>query len=118
MQNSNFIEKVFSGFNSSATIKNVFGEPVQVGDKTIIPVAKLMYGFGGGSDEGHQMDDSQNADSKKSGGSGGGGGLHASAKGVYEITPTCTRFIPASPYKHMLVGVAIGLILKSFFKKH
>jgi uncharacterized spore protein YtfJ len=31
----------------TATVKNVYGEPVIAVNKTIIPVAKIMYGFGG-----------------------------------------------------------------------
>jgi uncharacterized spore protein YtfJ len=114
MQQENFIEKISSGFSQSAALKNVFGEPITAGDKTIIPVARIAYGFGGGFGEGHQKEDGQKPGSEGAGG-GAGGGMHASAKGVYEITPTSTRFIPASPYKHILAGVVIGLVVKSLF---
>lgn len=36
MGTENFIE--------NTTIKNVYGEPVRAGDKTIIPVAQIAYG--------------------------------------------------------------------------
>jgi hypothetical protein len=35
----------------SASIKNVYGEPVTVGNRTIIPVARVTLGFGGGAGE-------------------------------------------------------------------
>ena len=114
MPNENFIEKISSNFNQSASIRNVFGEPIQAGEKTIIPVARIAYGFGGGFGEGHLKEGVQKPGSEGSGG-GAGGGLHASAKGVYEITSSRTRFIPATPYKHILIGVAIGFIVKSMF---
>jgi uncharacterized spore protein YtfJ len=115
MGKESFIEKISAGLSQSANIKNVFGEPVQAGEKTIIPVAKITYGFGGGFEEGNKKEVGQE-DGETSGG-GGGGGMYASAKGVFEITPTCTRFIPASPTKHILVGVVIGMLLKSFLKR-
>jgi uncharacterized spore protein YtfJ len=51
MANENFIEKLASGLGQTASVKNVFGEPIQVGDKKIIPVARITYGFGGGYGE-------------------------------------------------------------------
>lgn len=108
MQNENFVEKIASNLGQSASIKNVFGEPVHTGEKTIIPVARIAYGFGGGFGQGLPQTDKGN-------GGGAGGGLQASARGVYEITPGRTRFIPASPFKHVLLGFAIGLMVKVLF---
>ena len=36
----------------SLSIRHVYGEPVQQGDTTVIPVAKVAYGFGGGGGQG------------------------------------------------------------------
>ena len=52
MENVNFLEKLSSQFGQNATVKNVFGEPIQAGNKTIIPVAKIAYGLGGGYGQG------------------------------------------------------------------
>ena len=114
MEKENFLEKIASNFNHSANVRNVFGDPIQVGGKTIIPVAKIAYGFGGG----FEPVQPQNTSSVQNGGPGGGagGGLYATAKGVYEITSGSTRFIPASPYKHILTGVIIGFIFKTLLK--
>lgn len=112
MPNENFVEKISNNFNQSATIQNVFGEAVQVGDKTIIPVARIAYGFGGGFGEGVRKEEKQSQGSEGSG-AGGGGGLHASAKGVFEITPAGTRFIPASPTRYLFAGLVAGLLLKA-----
>ena len=35
-----------------AGVKTVFGEPISAQGKTIIPVAKLIYGYGGGAGTG------------------------------------------------------------------
>lgn len=118
MDNENFIERLGAQFAQSATVKNVYGEPVRAGDKTIIPVAQITYGYGGGY--GHGKDKTQQKESSGIGeGAGGGGGLIARPKGVYEITATGTRFIPASNTKILITGLLIGFLMGGlFFRKH
>ena len=48
------------------TTKNIVGQPIDLGEKSVIPVARYGFGFGGGSNHG-QMGDGA--------GSGGGGGI-------------------------------------------
>lgn len=48
-----------------ASVKAIYGEPVSAHEKTIIPVAKIMYGFGGGAGTGGV--------GEKNRGEGGGG---------------------------------------------
>jgi uncharacterized spore protein YtfJ len=121
MADENLIENLASSLGQNASVNNVFGEPIRVGDKTIIPVARLAYGFGGGFGQGKKRSNKGETSEENKGeepvgkGAGGGGGFNAVAKGVYEITPTCTRFIPANPAKKILMGVAIGYFLKKFF---
>lgn len=121
MANENFVENLSSSFGQAATVKNLFGEPVQANGKTIIPVAKLAYGFGGGFGQGKKkpkriITGNEPAEQDATGeGAGGGGGVHATAKGVFEISEAGTRFIPATPYRHLLAGVAIGFLLKAIF---
>ena len=38
----NFIEKIASGFGQNASVKNVFGEPIEVGDKKIMALVVVM----------------------------------------------------------------------------
>lgn len=122
MANKNFIERLSSAFTQSATVKNVFGDPIQVGEKTLLPVAKFSYGFGGGFGKRKKMQlrsklSANNEMKKNPGGSGagGGGGIRASAAGVFEITPKRTRFIAAHPYRHVLAGVLLGFFLNHLF---
>ena len=118
MAEENLIENLATSLGHNASVNNVFGEPIHVGDKTIIPVARLAYGFGGGFGQGRRKpakDEDSKGEEPIGKGVGGGGGFNAVAKGVYEITPTCTRFIPANPAKKILMGVAIGYFLKKFF---
>jgi len=48
-------------------------------------------------------------------GAGGGGGLYVKPAGVYEITSARTRFIPANNTRPLLLGIAIGLLIKACF---
>lgn len=64
----------------SRGVQLAYGEPVQAGEATILPIALVTYGFGGGSDTEH-------------GGGGGGGGL-AIPLGVYVTRGESTRFHP------------------------
>ena len=119
---STFIEKLASQFGLTASVKNVFGEPIRVGERTIIPVAQLGYGLGGGygeqggkkntgGDIGEQISIPQK---QRNEGAGGGGGMYAKARGVYEVTPSGTRFIPANNLTPLFIGVCIGFVLKAF----
>src|SRR5215471_19549843 len=104
MENANFIENIATRLGQNATVKNVYGEPIVAGDKTIIPVAQVALGFGGGYGKGpkkflkKENNPAETGDDKeKSGeGHGGGGGMYARPKGVYEISPQGTRYIPAN----------------------
>ena len=121
MENGNFIEKLASQFGQNASVKNVYGEPVKAGEKTIIPVARIAYGLGGGYGQATKnkqlkYDDNQKRLEGPDGeGAGGGGGLYAQPAGVYEITSARTRFIPANNTRPLLLGIAIGLLIKACF---
>jgi uncharacterized spore protein YtfJ len=121
MDNTNFIEKLASQFGQNASVKNVYGEPIIAGEKTIIPVAQIAYGLGGGYGHGKnklkQLNESQEANKEgiTGEGSGGGGGMLAKPKGVYEITGAGTRFIPASGNKILVTGIVLGFILRGLF---
>src|SRR5438045_5629243 len=117
MENTNFLEKLASQFSQNATVKNVYGEPIQAGDKTIIPVAQIAYGLGGGHGQGKKFKplkpgEAPQATTDANGeGEGGGGGMYAKPKGVYEITANATRFVPVSNVPTLLFGLVIGLLL-------
>jgi uncharacterized spore protein YtfJ len=103
-----FVESLAERLGASADVKKVYGEAVTAGDKTIIPVAKIAYGFGGGSGGGKQAGDE----------GGGGGGLHAAPAGVIEISPAGTRFIPTDVLRPLaaatLAGLAAGFLIGRF----
>ena len=48
MAAADILQQIGESLGSSATVKAVFGEPVHAAGRTVIPVAKVAYGFGGG----------------------------------------------------------------------
>lgn len=114
MENVNFIENVATRLGQAASVKNVYGDPITTNGKTIIPVARISYGFGGGfGNKGRNRSVGEGAleGQKEERGAGGGGGLRACAAGVYEITNTDTRFIPANNLRQLFVAGVVGLLL-------
>jgi hypothetical protein len=87
MSSLNLLQSLHESLSARAQVKSVFGEPIIAGDKTIIPVAKIGYGFGG---------------------------VGALPVGVFEVGPQGTRFVAVSDRKKLLgtllLGAALGLI--------
>ena len=108
MTHPEILQLLAERLGASATVKNVFGEPIAAGGKTIVPVAAVAYGFGGGG----------GAREEKEHGGGGGGGVRATAVGVVEITEESTRFIPADANRKLalaaLAGFALGIVFGRF----
>ncbi len=86
---------------TSASVKSVFGEPVETQGKTVIPVARVAYGFGGGGGSG------ADGGSHQGEGMGGGGGVYSVPLGVIEVTETSTRFVPIDETRKWL---AVGFL--------
>ena len=89
-----FAERV----STSASVRSVYGDPVVVGDRTVIPVAQIGYAFGGGA----------KADSPDG---GGGGKAYARPCGALEVTPDGTRFIDFVDRPRMGAALALGFVL-------
>ena len=118
------VQPIAELFERNLTIRHVYAEPVHHGDVTIIPVAKVAFGFGAGvgrrarprrrgqaiaSDETSETNGRADPDSM-----GGGGGARLAPLGALEIGPRGTRFIHFSQLPQMLgmlaVGVSAGLL--------
>jgi hypothetical protein len=75
-------------------ISTNYGDPVEVGDNTIIPVSLAWFGFGGGGDDGEN--------------GGGGGGGAAIPIGAYIRKPG--KDMEFEPNLVALVAVSIPLV--------
>jgi uncharacterized spore protein YtfJ len=88
----------------TANVKAVYGEPIAAQGKTVIPVAKIIYGYGGGAGTGAVG----NAGVRSEGG-GGGGGARAIPVGVVEISDQQTRFVPITDRRKLAGAVVMGI---------
>jgi uncharacterized spore protein YtfJ len=114
MNATEMLEKIGDSIGSKATVKSVFGEPIHAEGRTIVPIAKIAFGFGAGGGQGkHIASESNSAEPR--GGGGGGGGLRAYPAGVLEITPTGTRFVPYPDLRMLscvfIAGAVVGRLL-------
>ena len=108
----------------------VHGEPVRVGDRTVIPVAFVTCGAGGGQDgrglnatagEGVSAGGTSGGEASPGGASGGGGGGLAIPLGAYIAGPDGVKFDPnpvplvlaAAPVV-CVIGVAITQVVKAW----
>jgi len=91
---------------TNASVDAVFGQPVTVGEKVVIPIASVSYGFGMGFGEAT----GQEAQESNGGvGGGEGGGMSARPVGVVEITPERTRVEPVVNEQAVaLAGMLLG----------
>jgi uncharacterized spore protein YtfJ len=101
------LESLRGGLAAGANAKTVYGEPIHAGSKTVIPVARVSYGFGAGS--GHGRDKGDRAGEGEGG--GGGGGMKAVPVAVVEVTPEQTRVIPFNRRRKLAAAAAAGLAL-------
>jgi len=101
------IEAVFSNFVERSGVKTIFGEPVSAGGMTVVPVAKVAYGFGGGQGTGHLSGEEGHTGE----GSGGGGGFAGMPVGYIEIGPNVTRFVHIGDKKRLALALALGAVV-------
>lgn len=87
-----------------ANVKAVYGEPISAHEKTIIPVAKIMYGYGAGAGTGGMGEKNTRGE-----GGGGGGGVRAVPVGVIEVSNQHTRFVPISDKRKLVGAVLAGI---------
>ena len=95
---------MFESLGKSASVKSVYGEAISANGKTIIPVARVAYGFGGGRGSRHQEEGAPE-------GEGGGGGIYAVPIGVVEVTDIETRFIALHDKRRLAGAALIGFCL-------
>ncbi|AZQ38839.1 sporulation protein [Streptomyces cyaneochromogenes] len=108
-----FLERLADKLGGSASVTAVYGEPVTSDGITVIPVAKIAYGFGGGA--GRSVEGGKVGD-----GEGGGGGVEAKPLGYIEIRDGVATYKPIRntwgdvvlPLAALLVGAALPKALR------
>jgi len=101
VEKGDFISGLADRIGSAAGAAAVFGEPVERDGVTVIPVARVSWGFGGGGggegeDEGH----------------GGGGGAKAGPHGFIELEGGRAKYRPIrSPLRIGALALAVAAVL-------
>ena len=102
------IEQYFEAFaerlHSSAHVRTVYGEPVETQHKTVIPVSKVRYAFGGGP----AMTGETGVVAAVV---GGGGAVQVEPVGVFEVTDAGTRFVPVESGKAVVGALVAGFLV-------
>lgn len=98
---------------ADAAVKAVFGEPVEVRGRTVVPVAEVRYGFGMGMGRGghheREADGEEGSAGARGGGGGGGGGASIRPLAVLEITDRETKVTPVVDVTRIaLAGIGLA----------
>jgi uncharacterized spore protein YtfJ len=98
------LERLAELIGAKAGVHAVFGEPTTRGELTVIPVARVRWGFGGGGGR------AETPPSGPASGSGGGGGVAADPIGYLELGPEGAAFRPIrEPYPSPMFLIASAL---------
>ncbi len=112
-QGSRLLERLVSEVGGQAGAQAVFGEAVERDGVTVIPVARVRWGVGGGGGWAPECS-----------GSGGGGGVAADPIGYIEITSAGATFRriahPIAVAEFIAAAIAAAIVLRALarFKRH
>jgi uncharacterized spore protein YtfJ len=108
-QENMFIEGVVKKLADNARAAVVFADPVEREGLTIIPIARLSWGFGGGT----------GSDKKgTSSGMGGGGGITAVPVGYIELKGGKARFSPIVDFSKIIpVAIVLSLLISLLLRR-
>jgi len=119
------LEKVTGGI-ADADVNKVFGKPRELGNRTLIPVAEVSYGFGAGYGFAEDDDetDGETTAEQAEGGGGGGAGARVRPLAYIEVGPEGTKITSIEDeQKIALAGILlvawiagwVGLVIKEIF---
>lgn len=87
-----------------ADVKAIYGQPITAHNKTIVPVAKVMFAYGAGAGTGGMGNNNPRGE-----GGGGGGAVRAIPVGVFEVGPQGTSFVSVTDRRKLAGVLAAGL---------
>jgi uncharacterized spore protein YtfJ len=106
------LRELVSSATEAANVKRVFGQPIEREGMTVIPVASVRGGFGGGEAEAVAARPVKGGETEaKPAGWGGGGGWSATPVGVYVIKDGELSWQPAvDSNRAILIGCLTGIV--------
>jgi uncharacterized spore protein YtfJ len=117
------LQTISETLRSSATVQKVYGDPVSVEGKTIIPVAKMRYGFGAGKGGKKRKTGSETEDTQASqdNNGGGGGGVVVVPVGYIEVSDKSSEYVPINGSRKIIGflagGFFLGMLIPLLLKK-
>jgi uncharacterized spore protein YtfJ len=114
-----FLRESIEKMRSSGSAETVFGPARKENGRTIIPVARVAYGFGGGYGTAAAQKGKPGARQRSKGAStagdsglGGGGGMRVIPAGMFEVSEDGARFRPVrGPFATTALTLAGGMLL-------
>lgn len=85
MDQKDTMEGLLSGLSNLLSTKTVVGDPITMGDVTLVPIVDVMFGFGSGSGTGGPGETPRGGQGGSGSGSGGGGGGRVAPKALVMI---------------------------------
>jgi uncharacterized spore protein YtfJ len=95
-------QELFRSLVNQAGAKTVYGDPISGEGRTVVPVAKVRCGFGGGSGK---------KPGEKGESGGGGGGFVSKPVGYIEVSRQGTRFVPIVGPQDVAMAAGVGMCL-------
>ena len=92
------IKEIADRIRGTIGTSTIYGEAVNIGGKTVVPVAKVSYGFGAGGGQGPA------GEGKESSGGGGGGGARIMPAGYLVEEAGEVKFVPIGDNKAALMA--------------
>ena len=108
MKTTKTLKSLVGCLQHGASAKTVFGDPITAEGRTLIPVAKVGCGWGGGLHP-SQADPAKHEKAEPR--LGFGAGLGAKPLGVFEVSPEGTKFISLGIGRKIFGALAAGLIV-------
>lgn len=102
------IKSILDELKAIAKTETIVGEPITIGDKTIVPICKITLGFGAGGGTGGTKDKGEGA------GSGGGGGVVIFPAAFIVIKGDEVSVLGVKPGKWEYILEAIPGIIEKF----
>ncbi|MEK5038607.1 spore germination protein GerW family protein [Sporosarcina sp. FSL K6-3457] len=96
------IKVIFEKFSIQKDVSLVYGEPIKLDNKRVLPVAKVSYAVGGGGGYSGESEESS-----VSQGEGGGGHIVIKPVGVYEITSEKVIFKPVIEFRLIVLLASV-----------
>ncbi len=112
---ASLVDRVIHQFSLSSSAQSVFGSPVSAHNRTVIPVARVYFAYGGGTGPevgGRHIDRVAEPDPQPALTSGGGAGGIGFARpaGYIEISEEGSRFVPVAREWRRTAVLAAGAL--------